>query len=289
MLRPAFGVAALALALTAQASAQEVSANDAYEIAEDAYVYAYPLMVMDASVRQLSNFAEPAGIVTQAPFNQFSHAQAFPPADYKGVVRANADTLYSTANLDLGPEPIVLSVPATDRYFMMPMLSLWTDVFAVPGTRTTGRNTAGDFVIVGPRWQGDVPAGLEVIRSPTRFRGDRRPHADEWSCRLRQCPQDPGRLQAHPSVRMGQGRLCAAQGQCGLGDRYEDTAAGAGREDGCRSIFRTLRRAAEGQSAKRIRLSDDPPPGAGRLQGGAKLRPQYRTTRRQAGVRAPHH
>jgi hypothetical protein len=109
MLRPAFGVAALALALTAQASAQEVSANDAYEIAEDAYVYAYPLMVMDASVRQLSNFAEPTGIVTQAPFNQFSHAQAFPPADYKGVVRANADTLYSTANLDLGPEPIVLS------------------------------------------------------------------------------------------------------------------------------------------------------------------------------------
>src|ERR1700722_9595473 len=70
--------------------------------------------------------AEPTGIVTQAPYNQFSHARAFPPADYKTVVRPNVDTLYSSANLDLGPEPVVLSVPRTDRNFMLPLLSLWT-------------------------------------------------------------------------------------------------------------------------------------------------------------------
>jgi len=64
---------------------------------------------------------------------------------------------------------MVLSVPAADRYFMLPMLSLWTDVFAVPGTRTTGRNTARDFLMIGPQWHGDVPADLEVIRSPTRY------------------------------------------------------------------------------------------------------------------------
>jgi len=51
------------------------------------------------------------------------------------------------------------------------LLSLWTDVFAVPGTRTTGRNTAREFLLVGPRWQGQAPAGLEIIRSPTRFVG----------------------------------------------------------------------------------------------------------------------
>jgi hypothetical protein len=154
---------------TPLSAAQLISDQQAYEIAKDAYVYAYPLMVQYATIRQAGNYAEPTGIVAQAPVNQFSHAREFPPADFKAVVRPNADTLYSVANLDLGPEPIVLSVPATDRCFMLPMLSLWTDAFAVPGTRTTGRNTARDFLIVGPRWQGDVPPGLEVIRSPTRL------------------------------------------------------------------------------------------------------------------------
>jgi hypothetical protein len=151
--------------------AQNASDQEAYEITRDAYVYAYPLLLMDAFMRQGTNYAEPTGLVTQAPYNQFSHAKAFPPAEYKAVVRANVDTLYSAANLDLGPEPIVLSVPATDRYFMLPVLSLWTDVFAVPGARTTGRNTAREFLLVGPSWQGQAPAGLEIIRSPTRFVG----------------------------------------------------------------------------------------------------------------------
>lgn len=159
------------ICLIASTQAQDVSDQEASEIAREAYVYAYPLVLMDAFMRQGTNYAEPTGLVTQAPYNQFSHARAFPPADYKAVVRANVDTLYSAANLDLGPEPIVLSVPATDRYFMLPLLSLWTDVFAVPGTRTTGRNTARAFLLVGPNWQGQAPAGLEIIRSPTRFMG----------------------------------------------------------------------------------------------------------------------
>jgi hypothetical protein len=87
------------------------------------------------------------------------------------VVRPNVDTLYSSANLDLGPEPLVLSVPATDRYFMLPLLSLWTDVFAVPGSRTTGPTTARKFLLVSPGWRGQGPAGMEIIRSPTRFVG----------------------------------------------------------------------------------------------------------------------
>ena len=150
---------------------QNISEQEAYEIAKDAYVYAYPLMLMHFSFQQFTNYAEPTGFVTQAPANQFSHAKAFPAADYKVVIRANVDTLYSAANLDLGPEPLVLSVPATDRYFMLPLLSMWTDVFAVPGSRTTGRNSARDFLLAGPNWQGKVPLGLELIRCPTRFVG----------------------------------------------------------------------------------------------------------------------
>ena len=160
-----------ALPVSTQAQTPNVSEQEAYEITKDAYVYAYPLLLMDVFMRQGTNYAEPTGIVTQAPYNQFSHARAFPPADFKAVVRPNVDTLYSSANLDLGPEPLVLSVPATDRFFQLPLVSMWTDVFAVPGTRTTGRNTAREFLLVGPSWQGEALAGLEIIRSPTRFVG----------------------------------------------------------------------------------------------------------------------
>jgi hypothetical protein len=152
-----------------QARAQQDSAAQAREIVRDAYVYAFPMVLEDVSIAQTTNFAEPTGIPGQGPFNRFSHGRAFPDADFKVIVRANVDTLYSVASLDLAAEPVVLSVPATDRYFMLPMLSLWSDVFAVPGTRTTGRNVARDFLVVSPTWQGTAPAGLEIIRSPTRL------------------------------------------------------------------------------------------------------------------------
>ncbi len=158
------------LALAGPSSAQSVSGAEAYEIAKDAYVYAYPLVLTHTTLQKLSNFAEPIEGDAFGPPNQFHHARAFPdPAD-KIVIRENVDTLYSAATLDLKAEPMVLSVPATDRYFQLPMLSLWTDVFAVPGTRTTGRNAARDFLVAGPQWSGgDIPADLEVIKSPTRY------------------------------------------------------------------------------------------------------------------------
>lgn len=127
------------------------------------------MMLTYTTLQKLSNFAEQKEGDAFGPPSQFHHARAFPnPAD-KIVIRENVDTLYSAATLDLKAEPMILSVPATDRYFMLPMLSLWTDVFAVPGTRTTGSNTAREFLVVGPHWTGNPPAGLEVIKSPTRF------------------------------------------------------------------------------------------------------------------------
>jgi hypothetical protein len=158
------------LALAGTASAQNVSEQEAQAIAKDAYVYAYPLVLTHATLQQLTNYAEPLDGHAFGPPNFFNNARVFPNPDDKVVIRANVDTLYSAATLDLKAEPIVLSVPATDRFFHLPMLSLWTDVFAVPGTRATGKNTARDFLVVGPQWSGgDVLAGLEVIRSPTRY------------------------------------------------------------------------------------------------------------------------
>jgi hypothetical protein len=77
------------------------------------------------------------------------------------------DTLYSFAWLDLSKEPIVLSVPDTQgRYYMMPLLDAWTNVFASPGKRTTGTK-AGNFAITGPGWVGKLPGGVRQIKAPT--------------------------------------------------------------------------------------------------------------------------
>jgi hypothetical protein len=151
------------------ALAQAISADEAQEIARDAYIYGYPLVLMNVTRQQLTNYAEPTGTAGQGPPNQFIHLREFPDPKFKVVIRPNADTLYSSAWLDLNAEPVVLSVPASDRFFMLPMLSMWSDVFAVPGTRTTGRNSTRTFLVVGPAWGENVPPGMEIIKSPTRY------------------------------------------------------------------------------------------------------------------------
>ncbi|NES65087.1 MAG: DUF1254 domain-containing protein [Okeania sp. SIO2D1] len=136
------------------------------EIAVQAYIYAYPLLLMELTRQSGTNVTAP--IDSCAPMNQFAHLRTFPDATFKSVVRPNADTLYSSAWLDLSQEPMVLSVPETDRYYMMPMLDMWTDVVAAPGTRTTG-NGAGNFAIIAPDWEGTLPENVQPIRLTTNL------------------------------------------------------------------------------------------------------------------------
>ena len=132
-----------------------------------AVIFGLPLVMMDLTRKRTTNVKRHYGIA--APINQFGHAPMFPPASFKDVVRANVDTLYSSAFLDLSTEPQALSVPDTGgRYYLMPMLDAWTNVFATPGARTTGVKAA-DFVITGPDWRGTLPAGAHLIRSPTNM------------------------------------------------------------------------------------------------------------------------
>jgi hypothetical protein len=133
--------------------------------AVDAYVYGYPLVTMDMTRRQFTNVAAPDA--AHAPVGQMLKLRTYPAVDNHAVTAPNADTLYTTAWIDVSQEPWVLSVPDMgDRYFLLPMLSGWTDVFQVPGKRTTG-GKAATYIITGPGWSGTLPPGVTEYKSPT--------------------------------------------------------------------------------------------------------------------------
>jgi hypothetical protein len=148
-------------------AAETITEQDAHAIGVSAYVYLYSLVTMDITRKQLTNVAKPAGLTT--PMNTFASLPAFPPAEMKVVVRPNFDTLYSSARLDLTREPMIVSVPDTHgRYYPLPMLDMWTDVFASPGWRTTGTQAA-DYAVVPSAWSGSLPAGVVRIDAPTPY------------------------------------------------------------------------------------------------------------------------
>ena len=153
----------------APAQAQSaITAPEAQAIAADAYIYFYPLVTMDLTRKQLTNMAPGKGVFG-GPMNMFVNVESFPSADFKAVVRPNFDTLYSSAYLDLTQEPMVVSAPDTGgRYYLLPMLDMWSDVFASPGWRTTGTQ-AGNFLVTAPGWNGTVPAGFARIAAPTPY------------------------------------------------------------------------------------------------------------------------
>ncbi len=137
-------------------------------IGVDAYVYFYPLVTMDITRKQSVN-VEPGKEFGKGPMNTFVSVPAYPPADLKLVVRVNFDTLYSIAWLDLTKEAQVVSAPDTNgRFYLLPMLDMWTDVFASPGWRTTGTK-AGNFLITPPGWNGTVPEGFTRLAAPTPY------------------------------------------------------------------------------------------------------------------------
>ena len=158
----------LAPGAIAEGASPPITEAEAQSIGVDAYMYFYPLISMDITRKQSTNI-EAGKEFGKGPMNTFVNIPAFPPADLKVVVRVNFDTLYSIAWLDLTREPQVVSAPDTaGRYYLLPMLDMWTDVYASPGWRTTGTQ-AGNFLVTPPGWTGTIPAELTRIAAPTPY------------------------------------------------------------------------------------------------------------------------
>jgi hypothetical protein len=127
-------------------------------LAEEVYVYAYPLVLMDV-MKQVAT--------AKTPINTFAHKRSLPEPTTTDTVNPNADGLLSTAWIDLAKEPIVFSVPDTKgRYYLFSAQDGWTNVFSSLGKRVTGTDKA-DFAIVGPNWKGTLPPGVEEVKAPT--------------------------------------------------------------------------------------------------------------------------
>lgn len=143
-----------------------LSVDELDRVAVEAYLYFYPLVLMEMTRRVSTNWTdgERSGV---APMGVFAHAPAYPPVKFRTVVRPNFDTLYSTAWLDVSVEPYLISLPAIhDRFFMLPLYDMWTDVFASPGTRTNGSEPFA-FALCDPQWRGKLPSGFARIDAPT--------------------------------------------------------------------------------------------------------------------------
>jgi hypothetical protein len=265
-------------------------------VAFDVYQYAYPLVTMEITRRQATNVPSADSVPGRAPMNQFAHFRSYPVAEAQDVVRLNFDTRSSFVWLDLRDEPLVVSVPESpDRYYLTPTLDVWTDVFAEPGTRTTG-GLAADFALVAPGWQRSLPDGVEMLRCPTPM---------VWIMGRTQTngPADYGAVHAvqdqfrvTPLSAWG-GGVHAADGLCRRPrDRHRDAAARPGQHDERHRAASNVRGAADDSSSTRPRLPDPlphaasrPSPGRAVRRGGPRRRRARSNRRRRGGGAAGHH
>jgi hypothetical protein len=148
--------------LPTPASAQAPDAIRIKTIAEEAYVYGFPL-VMNYMVFH-DSFLDPKAKGYKGPMNVVhSDARVYTPAD-RSVQTPNSDTPYSLLGADLRAEPLVICTPEVEkgRYFSVQMVDMYTHNYGYLGTRTTG-NEAGCFLVVGPGWNGEKPAGIKQV------------------------------------------------------------------------------------------------------------------------------
>lgn len=148
----------LSCGLTSVCIAEPTDTDTVWELVSDAYIYAFPLVLTDAT-KTLSTNTD-GSITGRAPINQINHAKKLADASFRTVVSPNVDTLYSQAWLDIGAEPVIYVLPEADRFCNVQLLDAWTNTAAV-------LDKAGAYAIALPSWEGELPEGVTRVEVPT--------------------------------------------------------------------------------------------------------------------------
>src|SRR5947208_10041796 len=148
--------------VSAQAKAEWPDIREAKAIAEEGFIYGLPIVMNYAVMYEFA--VDSKNSQFKAPFNQIKNLAHVATYKDTAVVTPNSDTPYSTLWFDLRAEPMVVSVPAVEktRYYTVQLIDGNTFNFGYIGSRATGSD-AGDYMVVGPGWQGTTPPGIKKV------------------------------------------------------------------------------------------------------------------------------
>jgi hypothetical protein len=135
-------------------------------IAEEAFIYGLPLVMNYAVMYEYA--VDTKSSQFKAPFNELNNMHRVATYEDTAIITPNSDTPYSLGFLDLRAEPIVLSVPAVGkpRYYSVQLTDGNTYNYGYIGSRATGTEP-GDYLIAGPDWKGEAPAGIKSVFHPS--------------------------------------------------------------------------------------------------------------------------
>lgn len=157
-------IAVLLLTSGIAQGASAMTIDETWSLVREAYIYSFPLVLMDATLRVGTNVEEPFN--GKAPINQAGHARTLAAAKFRQVVTPNVDTLYTQIFYDLSEDALVIKKPAVDRFLNFQVMDAWSDTVAVFGT---GADTQDEkiYLLTGPDFAGEVPESMTQVEIPT--------------------------------------------------------------------------------------------------------------------------
>ena len=151
----------------------------------------------------------------KAPFNEINNEHRVATPRGHGGHHAEQRHALLVVWLDLRAEPMVISVPAVEkeRYYSVQMIDGNTYNYGYIGSRATG-NEPGDYLVVGPDWKGETPAGIKkVFSSTTPFALALIPHPALQSRRHAERREGAGGLQGAAAFRVPEAARAASRAE----------------------------------------------------------------------------